>query len=125
MPHTSRRDRSINEVLAENLRYFMEKAEMTQASLALRAGMGQTTVSLYLSPDRRAAGKTGKEPSAKLAEVGRLADALGVELWELLRPLTPTQREFYRSMEALLRDRLDVEAKPTEPQRKPHPPRVA
>ena len=63
--------------------------------------------------------------AAKLAEVGRLADALGVELWELLRPLTPTQREFYRSMEALLRDRLDVEAKPTDPQGKPVPPRVA
>ena len=34
-----------------------------------------------------------------------LARALDVELWELLRPLSKAQREFYRSMEALLVER--------------------
>jgi transcriptional regulator with XRE-family HTH domain len=94
----------INAVLAENLKFFMDEKKIAQAALATKAGMGQTTVSLYLSPQRRATGKSGKEPSAKLAEVQRLADALGVELWELLRPLTPTQRQFYRSVEAVVRE---------------------
>jgi transcriptional regulator with XRE-family HTH domain len=105
---------SINQILAENLACFMRERGMTQASLAAKAGMGQTTVSLYLSPARRAAGKSGKEPSAKLAEVNRLAAALGVELWELLRPLSAAQREFYRSMEALIAERA-AEARSAAP----------
>lgn len=76
----------INQVLADNLSRLMRERELTQMALAAKAGMGQTTVSLYLSPERRAAGKSGKEPSAKLSEVQRLADALGVELWRLLQP---------------------------------------
>jgi hypothetical protein len=47
---------------------------------------GQTTISLYLSPDRRKPGKDGKAGSAKLTEVEMLARALEVEPWELLRP---------------------------------------
>lgn len=77
---------SINQVLANNLARHMEDKELTQMALAGKAKMGQTTVSLYLNPDRRTPGKSGKEPSAKLAEVQRLADALGTELWQLLRP---------------------------------------
>lgn len=102
MPET----RSLNTVLAENLGYFMERAGLSQAALAKRAQMGQTTVGLHLSPARRLQGKSGKEPSAKLAEVQRLAEALGVAPWELLRPLTESQREFYRSMEALIDERV-------------------
>lgn len=94
--------KTANQVLADALAYFMEKTGMTQAALAKRADIGQTTVSLYLTPDRRKAGKSGKEPSAKISEVERLADALGVQMWELLRPMSPERREFYRSMEALL-----------------------
>lgn len=122
--------RSINEVLAENLRHFMDEKKVSQAVLAMKAGIGQTTVSLYLNPKRRAAGKSGKEPSAKLAEVQRLADALTVELWELLRPLTPTQRQFYRSVEAVVREttkaaaRID-QAAPAAPSRKRQGPAAA
>lgn len=101
----SDREKSISEVLAENLTYFMDMKKITQVVLGQRAGIGQTTVSLYLNPDRRAQGKSGKEPSATVARIQSLADALGVELWELLRPLTPAQRDFYRSMETLIAER--------------------
>lgn len=119
--------KSINEILATNLDYFMKAKGLNQATLGSRADIGQTTISLYLKPKRRLEGKSGKEPSAKLAQVQRLADALEVELWELLRPLTPVQREFYRSMDALLKTHPATEqlAAPVDPPRKRRPPRAA
>lgn len=96
----------INQVLADNLRHFMAEREVKQVELARKAGMGQTTVSLYLNPQNRKAGKSGKQPSAKLADIESLANALGVQLWELLRPLTDAEREFYRSMDALLAQKM-------------------
>lgn len=130
MANNDQNQKPINAVLAENLQFFMAEKGMSQAVLAAKARMGQTTVSLYLNPQRRAAGKTGNEPSAKLAEVQRLADALGVELWELLRPLTPVQRQFYRSVEAVVREttkaaiRIEQPA-PAAPSRKRQGPAAA
>lgn len=89
----------INEVLAENLLHFMKKRELTQSALAAKCGIGQTTISLYLAPTRRKIGARGKPPSAKLSEVEMLAGALGVEIWELLRHLTPAQRAAYEQIE--------------------------
>ena len=64
----------------------MEKAGHKQASLAKLSGIGQTTISLYLNPGRRQPSKSGKVPSAKFGEVETLAEVLGVEPWDLLRP---------------------------------------
>lgn len=89
----------INDVLAANLAHFMTKRGLTQAALAGKCGIGQTTVSLYLDPSRRKIGALGKPPSAKLSEVEMLAGALGVEVWELLRHLTPAQRDAYEQIE--------------------------
>lgn len=89
----------INDVLAANLAHFMTKRGLTQAALASKCGIGQTTVSLYLDPSRRKIGTLGKPPSAKLSEVEMLAGALGVEVWELLRHLTPAQRDAYEQIE--------------------------
>ena len=107
--HLSMERKPINDVLAENLAYFMRERGLSQAALAKTADMGQTTVSLYLNPGNRQPGKSGKAPSAKLAEVQRLAGALGVEVWELLRPATVAQRDLYRSIEALLNERLQAQ----------------
>jgi transcriptional regulator with XRE-family HTH domain len=76
----------INAVLAENLAHFMREKQLTQSALARLTGMGQTTVSLYLRPEARQPSATGKIPSAKLSEVESLANALGVSVWELVRP---------------------------------------
>lgn len=89
----------INEVLAENLLHFMEQRGLTQSALAAKCGIGQTTISLYLAPTRRKIGARGKPQSAKLSEVEMLAGALGIEIWELLRQLTPAQRAAYEQIE--------------------------
>lgn len=81
----AKRAPNINAVLAENIRTLMNKKQLVQTTLAKAAGMGQTTVSLYLNPENRKPGKSGKPPSAKLSEVDALAKALDVEPWELLR----------------------------------------
>ncbi|MEN4918240.1 S24 family peptidase [Achromobacter spanius] len=83
---------SLNEVLAANLARLMEQKGWKQAALAKQSGVGQTTISLYLSPERRQPSKSGKLPSAKLSEVESLALAVGVEPWELLKPVSVTDK---------------------------------
>lgn len=95
--------RPINDVLAANLSHFMTLRKLTQAALASKCGIGQTTISLYLEPSRRKIGALGKPPSAKLSEVEMLASALGVEVWELLRHLTPAERLAYEQIEKAFR----------------------
>jgi hypothetical protein len=68
------------------LALHIQKKGLKQNSLDKKSGVRQTTISLYLSPDRRKPGKDGKAGSAKLTEVEMLARALEVEPWELLRP---------------------------------------
>lgn len=90
----------INQALAENLDHYMRKKGWVQKTLAAKCGVGQTTISLYLHPERRKLGKDGKPGSAKLTEVEMLADVLEVDPWELIRPLSPTQRAAYEQIEA-------------------------
>lgn len=96
----------INLVLARNLRALMDEQGLTQMQLAKRSGVAQTTISLYLNPEKRSAGARGKPPSAKLAEAQALAEAMGVELWELLRDMTQAEREVYRALEKVFRQSL-------------------
>lgn len=91
---------AIGAVLATNLAFFMKEKGFTQSSLGKKAGLAQRTIGNYLNPAlRQAESKTGKAPSAKLTEVEKIAVALQIEVWELLRPLTPAEREFYRQIE--------------------------
>lgn len=75
---------STNEILAKNIAALMERHGLVQSALSKKSGVAQTTVSLYLNPDRRQPSKTGKVPSAKLTEVEALARALDVPLVQLL-----------------------------------------
>jgi len=98
----------INQVLAENLKHYMLKKHLTQKSLGERAGIGQTTIGLYLSPSRRQASKSGKLPSAKLSEVESLAVALDVDVWRLLRHFTEKQRKAYDKIEEAYQELLGM-----------------
>lgn len=80
------KDKTINDVLAENLRTVMTAKKVVQLKLAKLSGIGQTTISLYLSPERRQPSKSGKIPSAKLTEIEALASALDVSVPKLLSP---------------------------------------
>lgn len=93
-------EKPINEVIAENLAHFMSERGMNQTALAKASGVAQTTISLYLDPARRLASKSGKAPSAKVGELALLATALGVESWQLMRPMTDKEREFYDQIES-------------------------
>lgn len=102
----------LNQALAINLAYHMERKGLKQMALAKKCGVAQTTISNYLNPERRKLGKDGKAGSAKLTEVEMLAAALDVEPWELLRPMDGRQREVYEKIEAAYRA---LNAAPTTP----------
>lgn len=90
----------INLVVAENIAQAMERRNIrTQAELAKRSGVAQRTISNYLNPANRVQGASGKQPSAKLSELEQIARALDVETWDLLRDLSPQEREFYARIE--------------------------
>lgn len=104
----------LNQALAENLAYHMEKLGLKQMALAKKCGVAQTTISLYLNPERRKEGKDAKPGSAKLTEVEMLAAALDVEPWELVRPLNGVQREVYGKIEAAYKLLKQPPAPPSE-----------
>jgi transcriptional regulator with XRE-family HTH domain len=91
--------KDINLVVAENLRHWMTKAEVTQAHLAGLAGVSQKTISNYLNPYQRTEGSSGKQGSPKLFELDLIARALGVEVWQLTREMSAAQREVYDAIE--------------------------
>jgi transcriptional regulator with XRE-family HTH domain len=99
---------SINRVLARNLAYWMGEAKLSQTALAAKAGVSQKTISNYLNPDQRVEGSKGKEPSAKLTELAKIADALGIGTWQLLRQMSATERKFYAQIESSYAEMRDA-----------------
>lgn len=96
MPETS-----INAIVAANIQYWMDKRGFaTQGALAKKVGVVQRTIGNYLKPKLRKETAKGREPSAKLTELAKIAAALDVEVWHLLRPLSPSEWEAYQAVEA-------------------------
>lgn len=113
-PH---RNKTVNEVLAENIRAEMKRAKISsQPALAKLSGVAQTTISNYLNPNQRLTSKSGKAPSAKLTEVEQIAAALGVPVWKLLRSMTPKEREFYDRIERAYKQLLEDEGDDPSPE---------
>lgn len=79
-------EKSINDVLAENLAHFMTKRAMSREVLAKKSGVSLSVIGYYLGTKDRQSSKSGKEPGATLARVGRLAGAMGIHTWQLLTP---------------------------------------
>jgi len=98
---------TINQVIAVNLDELMKAKGITQSALAEKSKVAQTTISLYLRPEARLRGASGKEPSAKLTELDKLASALEVGVRELLLPTDPRERAFYKRIESAYRDLID------------------
>jgi len=94
----------IVEVFAECLRHYMAERQVTQKELAKRSGIGQTTISLYLRPKARNDRPSGKVGSPTLANIESLAIALEVEVWELLRPINPAERDLLRAVSRLVNE---------------------
>lgn len=102
--------KSANHVLAENLAAAMAAKGMTQSDLARASGVGQTTISLYLRPGDRQPSASGKQASAKLAEVEQIAKALGIEYWQLLKPQDAGDLALAIDLQEVLRKHRDAEA---------------
>jgi transcriptional regulator with XRE-family HTH domain len=98
--------KDINRVVADNLAYWMGERKLTQQALAVEAKVSQKTISNYLNPAQRTEGSRGKPGSPKLVELDRIAHALGVELWQLTRQMTPAERSVYETVEKAFRDLL-------------------
>ena len=77
----------IEQLLADSLAYWMiQKGFTAQAQLAAKAGVDQKTVSNCLNPAQRLASVKGKDNTPKLGTVARMAAALDVPIWVLLKP---------------------------------------
>lgn len=101
------RPEPLSKVFARNLstamRDYGDGRGISQAQLAKDSGVGQTTISLYLHPDRRSATEGNSPPSPTLERIGMLAKALKIEPWLLLHPDIERARrehEMYRKIEA-------------------------
>lgn len=68
----------INRTVARAIRFHMDRLQMTEKALGVKAGLSPRTVANFLRPDARAAGKRGKEPSGKLTELALIAMAFRV-----------------------------------------------
>lgn len=75
--------KSLNQRLAENLRAEQDRAQMSDRALASRAGVAPNTIANYKRP-AELTGTMGKERSAKLDEIARIASALGIDPAALL-----------------------------------------
>lgn len=61
--HTDGMEEPLSATFARNLRDRMLALGMTQQELARKSGVAQTTISLYLHPQRRPTGASGIDPS--------------------------------------------------------------
>lgn len=108
--------KDINQVVAEQLAHWMaqRKPVWTQAELAERAGVAQKTISNYLNPEQRAPGAKGKQGSPKLVELDLIAQALGIEVWQLTRHMNQDERAAYEAIERAYKQLL-AGARPAVP----------
>lgn len=105
-------EKTISHVVAANLKYWMDQAELTQTTLATKAGVSQKTVSNYLNPAQRVESGSGKAPSPKLEELDKIAKALAVPLWQLVRQMSVKERKLYDTIERAYSELTATEVRP-------------
>lgn len=69
-------DRDINQVVADALRFWIDRQGWSVNATAKKAGLSEGTLRLYLRPYERRPGATGKVASGKLAELAEAAEVL-------------------------------------------------
>jgi transcriptional regulator with XRE-family HTH domain len=97
---------SLTQIFARNLAAAMAEFDsgrgISQNQLAKDSGVGQTTISLYLYPQRRAATGGKSPPGPTLERVALLAKILHIEPYLLLHPdmqRARREQEMYRKIE--------------------------
>jgi hypothetical protein len=84
-------EKSETEIISEALRYFMGD-RWNNTSLAKQAEVSPNTIANCLDPNKRAPSASGKAPSVKVTELGRIARALGLTAADLLTDATDDER---------------------------------
>lgn len=104
--------KTANQILAERLAHFMKLRGMNNSKLGSKAGIAANTVANYLVKTPLVTA-TGKERSAKLAEIEKLAAALEVSIVDLLtepQENAPVPRVLSPKVEQMLEDLGDLPA---------------
>lgn len=86
-------EQNLRGVIAEHIRVEMERKGMQSVSeLSRAANMPQTTLNLYVSPERA-------KGLPNLKHLLTLANFFELEVWELLCPVSEAERRLMRSFE--------------------------
>lgn len=104
--------KTANQILAERLEHFMQLRGMNNSKLGKKAGIAANTVANYLIKTPLVTA-TGKERSAKLAEIEKLAEALEVSIVDLITEpdaKRPEPRVLPPGVEQMLEDLSDLPA---------------
>ena len=120
-PHSLRMAQTtINQTVAHALAYYMAKAGWNESQLGKAAGVSPRTVGNFLHPEARVSGSRGKEPSGKLTELALIAQALRIDVADLVTSMSEAEREQRRRLAAAARilagDDASVEHSLDEPQ---------
>lgn len=76
--------KTLNQVLAENLAELMQNRQLSDKQLGLKASVSPRTIANYRNGPGTQPTHSGNERSAKLAELERIAEALGIDPVALL-----------------------------------------
>lgn len=86
-------EQELREVIAGNIQTAMERMGVkSQAELSRLANIPQTTLNIYMSPQR-------PKGLPNLKHLFTLSKIFGMETWELLCPASEAERRLMRSME--------------------------
>lgn len=96
--------KSLNQVLAENLRSLMGDHGLSAAELGRRAKVAPNTIGNYLRLDEPQHTARGKERSAKLTEVEAIAAVLGIHPMALLTDPAEQQARAHQIAQLLAGD---------------------
>ena len=87
---------TLNDVLASNLKWWMAKRHFnSQMAFAEKANVDQKTISNCLHPQQRLQSVTGRSPSVTLTAIEKMAGALNVPAWVLLRPVAASNESTF------------------------------
>jgi hypothetical protein len=84
-------EKTETQIVAEALRYYMGD-RWNNTTLGKAAEVSANTIANCLDPDKRAPSASGKVPSVKVTELGRIARALGLTAADLLTDATDEER---------------------------------
>lgn len=87
------------DIAAKNIAMLMQRDGLTQMELAKRAGVSQKTISNMLNPGQGV-------NSPRLDNVTAVAQALGLELWQLLLPQIPDDAREIRALSTVVENYL-------------------